>query len=576
MKHTLAVLFALFLATSLPAVAQTNQIAKTPPVPFDVQKYVDREIQSGKRRVVIPPGRYLVKPAGAVHLRLKGLNDVEIVAKGVEMICTETTQALQIERCRNLTLRGLTIDYDPLPFTQGRITAMAPDKSWLEFELFEGYPENELEQRIEIFDRNTDKLKRDTYYGWQSFESLGNRRYRVAKEKNYKFSPQVDREEIGDILVTNSNHAPGGRVPHAIVTDGSSGVVLEDIRLYASTCFSYLEYNCDGTTYRRCSIDRRPPKEDLVPRGYKRLRSSNADAFHSKHARRGPQLIGCTAKWMGDDCVNICGEYYMVMESRSNTVRIVTTHETNLAVGDPVELVAYAGERLPDAKVMAITTAGVINGGEIRFLAAQHMDEGIKTGLSQPTSRAYAITLDREIELPMGSVIASLNHTGNGFRVEGCDFGFNRSRGILIKGSHGRVSGNRLNGNWGPAILVSPEWWWLESGSSNDVGIDGNTISDCRDTSILVTANGGSGRRAPAGAHNRIAITGNRINQSPFPAIVVSSTRGLTIADNVCGTPRCTFPSRRVGVKRDTDPSPVQLFNCAEVAGNNIRRTGKR
>jgi hypothetical protein len=46
-------------------------------------------------------------------------------------------------------------------------------------------------------------------------------------------------------------------------------------------------------------------------------------------------------------------------------------------------------------------------------------------------------------------------------------FGFNRSRGILIKASRGTITNCTLRGSWIVGILVSPEWWWLESGSSS-------------------------------------------------------------------------------------------------------------
>ena len=552
----------LFIIASL---ALSGAIVAAPPGDqFDMQKFIDKEIAGGARRVVIPPGTYRVKPKDRSHLTLKNLKDVEIIADKVEMICTETTRAITIENCTNLTLRGLTIDYDPLPFTQGKITAMAPDKSWLEFELFEGYPED-LDMRIEIFDQTTNELKRSTLFNWQPFESLGNRRYRVAKPEGYKFDPGIDLEELGDILVTNNSNAPGGQIPHTIATGGSSGVVLENIRLYASNVFSYYEYYCDGTTYRNCSLDRRPPEQDLKPRAYKRLRSGNADAFHSKHALRGPQILNCTAKYMGDDAVNICGEYYMIMGSESQTVRILATKGINLAVGDPVELVSYTGERIPDAKVMAIADDGLVNDEEIKFLAAQRMNAGTRKRLSEPTTKAYAITLDSAVDLPMGSVIASMNHMGNGFLVQDCDFGMNRSRGILIKASQGGVINNRLHGSWGNAILVTPEWWWLESGSSNDVEIRGNVISDCRDIAIAVLATAGNGQKAPAGAHNRIAITGNRISASPFPAIFVSSTRELTLADNLCVDPqRRLYPriSERIGLTESDSPPPIKLINC--------------
>jgi hypothetical protein len=453
------------------------------------------------------------------------------VAADVEMVCTETTLAVSLENCRDVTLRGLAIDYDPLPFTQGRIVALAPDKAWLEFEIIEGYPEN-LEMRIEILDQRTEELNVETRYDWAPFQSLGNRRYRVARGAGHRYDPKKDVEEVGDILVTNSSTAPGGTAAHAIVSANCVNLVLEDIRLYASNCFSYLEHDCDGTTYRRCSIDRRPLAEDLCPRGLRRLRSSNADAFHSKHAVRGPQLIGCTAKHQGDDCVNICGEYYMVMGSCQNKIRMLVRRTSNISVGDTVELVSYTGERLPDAKVLALEADGKVSPKEQSFLQAQHMNPGTRESLSRADTEAWTLTLDRAVDLPLGSVVASARHTGNGFLVKDCDFGFNRSRGILIKGSSGQVIGNRLTGSWMAAVLVTPEWWWLESGSSSDVTIAGNLIAGCREPAIDVTARGGSGALAPSGAHRNIVIRDNTILDSPLPNIHVTSTDQLVIEGN--------------------------------------------
>lgn len=549
-----------FSGCHLTASESRRAIFHGPGVPFDLQGFIDQALAAGEKRIVIAPGRYRVTPHRQCHLRLRDLEHVTLIAKDVEMICTETTQALSVENCRNVTIQGLTIDYDPLPFTQGRIVALAPDKSWLEFEIIEGYPEN-LEMRIEIFDQHTEQLKVETRYDWGPFQALGNHRYRVARGTKHRFDPTKDLEEIGDILVTNSSTAPGGSAAHAILTSHSKDVVLEDIRLYASNCFSYLEHDCDGTTYRRCSIDRRPLAEDLQPRGLRRLRSSNADAFHSKHALRGPQIIGCTAKYQGDDCVNICGEYYMIMASHQATIRILTRRPSNIAVGDTVELVSYTGERIKDAKVLAIAADGNVTAEEQAFLLAQRMNQGTKDGLAKPNTEGWRLTLDRPVELPRGSVVCSTRRTGNGFLVKDCDFGYNRSRGILIKASNGQVVGNRLTGCWMSSVLVAPEWWWLESGSSCDLVIADNQITDCKGIAIDVIARGGNGAVAPSGAHRNITIRNNAILNSPLPNIHVTSTENLSIQNNRFTPLDSTFSRFRWG---DKPPAAIVLESCAQ------------
>ena len=528
-----------------------------PIVNFDLQGYIDKNLAAGFKTITVPPGRYRVTPRSRVHLSLQNLDGVTIVATGVEMICTETTQALSIKNCRNLTLRGLAIDYDPLPFSQARITALAPDKSWIEFQVLGGYPEN-LVERIEIFDGTTGLLKTPTLYGWQPFEALGSGRYRVAKSAAYKFNPATDLEVVGDILVTNSQTAPHGSAAHAIASHLCVNLVLEDINLFASNCFSYLETYCDNTTYRRCSIDRCPPALDVHPREVRRLRSSDADAYHSKFATRGPQLLNCTAKFMGDDCVNICGEYYLVLSATGRTVRLVAPQGVNIQPGHEIELFTYTGLRLPDACVEAVTVAGTVKPDETAYIKTLNMNAGTRTHLSTPGAKAWVLTLDREVVLPRGSVVASTRHTGNGFLVKNCDFGYNRSRGILIKGSRGQVVGNHISGSWMAGVLVAPEWWWLESGSSSQVVIRDNVIADCRQTAIRVVALGGNGAIAPAGAHRDITIRNNRITNSPLPCIEVTSTTGLVLGGN-------QYPVAPVAASGA--PASIKLANCTEVMG---------
>jgi parallel beta-helix repeat protein len=159
------------------------------------------------------------------------------------------------------------------------------------------------------------------------------------------------------------------------------------------------------------------------------------------------------------------------------------------------------------------------------------MDAELKSARSA-LNNAFTITIDRDVDLPMGSVICSAARIGNGFLVKDCDFGFNRSRGILIKASHGEVSGNWIDGSRMSAILVSPEYWWLEAGSSSDVRITKNCIHACGGIPICIEAAGGNGDIAPPGAHRDITITGNQITDCAMPGILVTSTAGLRLENN--------------------------------------------
>ena len=512
-------------------------------IDFDLQGFVDKAIKAGLRPIVIPTGRYRVTPRQRQHLVLRDLRDVQIVADGVEMICTETTRAMTISNCRNVTLRGMTIDYDPLPYTQGRIVKLSENNTVHDIELFDGYPRGDQVQnfKYEVFRPDTRTLRFGSYHEFrvvtQEADSI-----RVTRGGRYH------GEKVGDIIAIGTQYAPGGQIPHAIYTTRSQNVRLEDITLYASNCFGFFETHCQRTTYCRCRIDRRAAKDDFKGRDDPRIRSLDADAFHSKFAIVGPQLIECTARFQADDCVNICGDYHMVMSSDGSRLRILSKGNMNIDPGDPLEVVGYDGRRLADAKAMSVRRSGDITDEELAFMARQRMHKPFTEG---SLNRIYEVVIDRPVDLVRGSIIASSNRIGNGFKVTGCDFGFNRSRGILIKASHGEVSNNRLEGCVEEAIKVAPEYWWLESGSSNDVQIIGNTIRHCDGMGIAVYALAGAGGLAPAGAHNNIVIEDNQLRDVAGREIWVTSTRGLTLRNNDFG---------------DIEPD-IKLENCEDEDG---------
>lgn len=526
--------------------------------PFDLQAFIDGELAAGKQQIVVPPGRYRVTPQHRQHLVLENLHDVQIIADGVEMICTETTRALTIRRCRNVTLRGLIIDYDPLPYTQGRITSISSDGKTYEVELFDGYPPAEAVRnfKFEIFRPDTRTLRCDDRY-LDRVEVVDSRHVRLSLPRGRTDFP----EQAGDLMVIGAEHAPHGSIPHAVECAENVNVRLENIDLYASNCFGFLEYNCDGSTYHRCRIDRRSVDSDPFPRAEPRLRSLDADAYHSKHAIKGPAYIQCTASFMGDDCINICGDYHLIAASQGRQLRVLAKHQMNIEPGDPVELVTYDGRRLPDATATAVQAAGKIRSEEREFLAKQRMNESLRTARGA-LNDAFTITLDREVDIAMGGVICSANRIGNGFAVRGCRFGYNRSRGILIKASHGEVRDNHMEGCRMHGILVAPEYWWLEAGSSSDLLITGNTITDCQGVGIWIQAQAGNGRVAPAGAHQDITISGNTVQGGSAPGILVTSTRGLRLEDNHLSlhgsNPHVAHLLRDAGLPPDTPIARVQ------------------
>ena len=95
--------------------AATLLSASGPPV----QEVFDRAVQAVSKKVVLPEGRVEVKG----KLRVRGAKDLVIEGSGTTLVFSDREGTTwSFDSCRNITLRGFTIDYDPLPFIQGRIT----------------------------------------------------------------------------------------------------------------------------------------------------------------------------------------------------------------------------------------------------------------------------------------------------------------------------------------------------------------------------------------------------------------------------------------------------------------------
>jgi hypothetical protein len=265
------------------------------------------------------------------------------------------------------------------------------------------------------------------------------------------------------------------------------------------------------------------------------MRSLNADAFHSKDAAKGPAILSCTARFMGDDAVNINGRYHYVLGSSGREIRIAMLDQnTTINVGDPLEFMPYSGPRPADAKVVQRRLDPLpITEPEKAFIRKLRMDERMRTDLLEGEATLYTLTLDREVSITPGSAVCCPLRLGSGFAVKDCDFGENRSRGILIKASNGEVSGNRITNSRMAAVLISPEFWWMEAGMSSDVVVRDNHIKGSRQTPIQVHARGGNRQLLPAGALRNISILNNHIEGGVWPLIHVTSTSGLTIEGNV-------------------------------------------
>lgn len=499
--------------------------------------YVEKELESGRKHIVVPPGSYRVTPKNDVYVRLKDLKGVTIDFTGVEFIGTVNTRMMEIENCVDVTLKGLTIDYDPLPFTQARIIEVDNEKNWT-VKIMDGYPTDDI--------GNGDSCWPVQVHDKESLELVNPMRFRdglavtrINKDTFRITGGQDRRGEVGDIAVLtccNNRDKKTGRIAgknHTVYSEKCVNLRFEDFTIYSTRGIAFWEYGNTKTVYLNCKLTRRPPETDWGKREVKRLRSGNHDAFHSRFATVGPQIIGCYAHYHCDDCVNITGRYSIISKTDGNELRILVLDEGKWlpAAGETIQIMTYDGQCPPDAKVLEVVPAGQWTDEEEAYLRTLP----IWPDKYKDFYTAFTLRIDRDAGLKRGDVVIGNSRSGNGGLVKDCDFGHVRARGIITKGSHSVIENNTITGCFGPAILIRNSYEWMEGGCNCDLKIIGNRMIDNRSGGIEISGVPGTRTALPANSHRDIVISGNTIG-GQGKAIRVTGCTNLEISGNIFET----------------------------------------
>ena len=446
---------------------------------LDPVAYVKAALAKGAKTVRVPKGNYEISPEGneTAYFRLRGLHDVTIDFGGSELIGRVKTRMFDIAGCTNLTIRNVALDFKDLPFTQATIEKVDAEGNW-DVRVIAGYPRPDMTEKTLALDNHDDFWPIQAYDG-KTYELKNPMRYldnvaiRQTGPDTYRITGGKNRRgDVGDIAVWSVKER-GRRVEGENVNAvRCRNLVCEDIVQYATPHGrAFIDWESEATVYRRCKVFRRPPETDPVRRGLKRLRSGNHDAFISKNAYVGPQILGCVAEYHCDDCVNISGGYQVVYEGSGDTVRVFVhgVWDLQVAPGDPCQVLTPDGRVLPDVKVLSIEPGPAIRREESAYLETI----GLWPGIASAMKKSYVFKLDRAVDFPRGTALASMNRLGNGFVIKDCRFGSTRARGLLLKACHGLVE----NCDVKEAVCLTTEYEWLSAGIAHDVVLRNNRFA---------------------------------------------------------------------------------------------------
>ena len=476
-------------------------------VSFDdgwMKAMIDHAVRMGARRVDLPGGRTYVSTADKSYFSLVGVNDLVVDFHGADLIGRQTTRFVDIVDSTNVTLRGVSLDYEHLPFTQALIEKVDADGNW-DVRIIDGYPCPTEEKvgdyeawPIQVYGRADGELVNPMRYQDDvAIVRTGAGTFRISGGKNRAGS-------VGDYAVWSLRSVCGQKM--AINVSGSANCRFEDISVYSTPMgCGYCEVDSASNAYVRCRLVRRPPKDDFATRAHPRLRSGNHDALNARRDYVGPALDGCDFEYQCDDGVNISGFYAVVSKVEGRKIRILPyCGKLVIAAGDPCQVLTADGN-VVETTALAIEADGDVDEAERGKIVEWNFTHGIGKSLK----RAWKVTLDRDAAFAPGSCIISARRRGDGFSIVRSHFGSNRSRGLLIKASNGTIANNVIERVKSSGIAVYPEFSWLEGGCSQNLEIRGNLLR--HGATIVVGGRSPNGSPLPPEAHANCRLADNVI-----------------------------------------------------------------
>jgi len=533
-----------------------------------IRKAIRTTVACGQRAKVILEGhktyRIGPRPDRWEGLDIDGAKDLTIEGNGGALIIHPNARAFIIHKSRRCAIRGLDIDYEPLPFTQGEVVRVDAKQGTFDVRLHDGYPDPPSQQWMQTNYINV---------GWSAWRfgvlfhprrpgtawplKVGHiminavdrlpgqgRIYRITARRDFK--AKVEHVVPGDRFVFRVRYSPRERnrklkglsVANIRIVE-SEDCLLENIRQYCSPNGSIsLTDNRGRITIRNYNI--------LLKPGTDRLTASLSDGIHCKNNRVGPTIEDCHFEGLFDDSINIsCMAEVVtkVISDRTFAVRsaAIAWYIHPIDVGD---------------KMVALRT---VNAHEIGRAKVQSVEYG--------RGHDRVITFDRSLPGVVAGKNArdraatqffNLSRCGAGYIIRNNRFQYQTRNAMLLR-SGGVIEGNIINDVGGHPIALSNGTQFWEGPIPEHVVIRRNRIVNCgRNTGLVMMV---SGRQPGTDQLIRdVLIENNTIESLGYGnGMFLSNARDIQITGNVIRAGRVENP------RGNRKLSPIHLRWCKNV-----------
>lgn len=383
-------------------------------------------------------------------IELNNASNILIEGNGAEIIIHDPLKGFfSVFKSKNIIVKDLFIDYDPLPFTQGKVVAVDLKQRTFDFKVDEGFPslKSEMFQKASrvwgmLMDPNIPGKLKDrapNLYKAKSIKELSPNIFRI-KINSLRLLKHI---EVGDLYV----HLARSNGKTIFKSSSSKNITYLNVTSYSSPAGSYSAFNMEEWNIIGCQVKMKTG----------RIHSANADCVHVNGGTFGPWIENSLFEGYSDDAINMKATKAHILEQRSPTELVV---KQTVKKGDIIRI-------FNPRKGILIGKFEVIKN---KFLGNAKM----------------LITLDNPIgqKLEVGSTkkqdIAYLDTKSNeSFVIRNNTFRNARRYGILLQNSFGIIERNVFENLSQSAISINNGVDWGEGFIAHNITINQNIFNNC-------------------------------------------------------------------------------------------------
>ena len=446
-----------------------------------------------------------------IGLDFDGHEGTTLDARGATLLVNGYMEPLALRNCRNITVRGLTIDTLRKPYSRGTIERWGEGSFEVGFGGDFPVDERTIMPRWCAYDFRTHRFNLDIRMRGRTW--LGGQRFRFDASS----MPAVDLTGA-DFYVWHSFH-----FRPAVMIEEAKDITLADVTIHSHPGMGVLGHRSENIRMERLRVA--PSRGEHL--------STNTDATHFTSCRGIVEFIDCTFDGHGDDATNVHTFYHDIEPLGADVYRSsvgVTTHSLTMDHPDPGDEL-----ELVDRRSLACR-------GKCRALECER-----KAG-----SLACVVRVDRPLPPDARDCFFCDVSQLPRLRFIGCTANNHWARSVLVKTRGALIEGCTFTGSALQAIHVAAEGAWWEGAACEDVVIRGNRFFDC----------GRSGHSRTGGIRVEMAA------ESPAG----TPQRGIVIEDNIFD---CPGVSHAVHVSNAKDVvirgnvvlsgAPAEIIDCANV-----------